>query len=161
MLLSELFGEILGTFTPLCRVRDSVSQKYFGPGTMIDHEERFHGRDHLVRIRQSDCCCTIMNVHFQPEGFLKELCRRQNFAATSCQPTPTVWVLSWVTSISVTLMKEDSTHGTRPSVTRTPAEPPPSSPPSPAQWKLLSPRFTRTKSEMALSTHCLELTVSS
>ena len=37
-----------------------------GPDSTIEHVEKIPGRDHLVRIRQLDCSCTIMNVHSQP-----------------------------------------------------------------------------------------------
>ena len=39
------------------------------------------GRDHLERIRQRDRSCTIINLHYQPEGSLQELRRRLRAAA--------------------------------------------------------------------------------
>ena len=69
-----------GTFTPgnvnsggsVILARNGIS----GPNTTIEHEEIFPGRDHLIRIRQLDCCCTVINLHYQPEGTLQELHRR-------------------------------------------------------------------------------------
>ena len=44
----------------------------FGLVTMIEHEETFPGRDHLVRIWQMGDSCTVINLHYQPEGTLQE-----------------------------------------------------------------------------------------
>ena len=60
----------------------------FGSGTTVEHEDTFPGRDHLVRIRQLDCSCTVITFHYQPEGTLQEL-RRRLRAAAALWPTYT------------------------------------------------------------------------
>ena len=60
-----------GTFTPenvnsggsVILARNGI----LGFGTTVEHEEIFLGRDHLVRIRQLDWSCTVINLHDQPE----------------------------------------------------------------------------------------------
>ena len=47
-----------------------------GPNSIFEHEENFPGRDHL-----RDRSCTIINLHYQPEGSLHELRRRLRAAA--------------------------------------------------------------------------------
>ena len=58
----------------------------FGLVTMIEQEETFPGRDHLVRIWQVGDSCTVINLHYQPEGTLQEL-RRRLRAAAALWPT--------------------------------------------------------------------------
>ena len=58
----------------------------FGPGTAFENEDICPGRDHLVRSRQLDCSCTVINLHNQPEDAFQEL--RQRFrAAVALWPT--------------------------------------------------------------------------
>ena len=125
----------------------------FGHGTSIQHEEIFLERDHLVRVRQMDCSCTVINLHYQPEGTFQEL-RQRLRAALARWPTLMVWVSSFVTSIFVILLKDRSILTARPSVMATPIALPLSSPPSPAPWKLHDlTSHGRTKGVMAPSTH--------
>ena len=53
-----------------------------GPNSISEHEEIFPGRFHLVEIRQRDRSCTIINLHYQPEGSLQEF-QRHLRAATA------------------------------------------------------------------------------
>ena len=53
-----------------------------GPNSISEHEENFSGRFHLVEIRQRDRSCTIINLHYQPEGSLQEF-QRHLRAATA------------------------------------------------------------------------------
>ena len=63
-----------------------VRKDILGPGTSFKHEDIFPGRDHLVRIRQLDCNCTVTNLHHQSGGTLQEL-RQRLRAAASRWPT--------------------------------------------------------------------------
>ena len=78
-----------GTFTPE-NVNSGGSvilarKDILGPGTTVDQKEIFPARDYLVRIRQIDCSCTVINLHYQPEGTLQELRRRLRAAAKGCR----------------------------------------------------------------------------
>ena len=83
-------------------------------------------RDHLIRIRQLDCCCTVVNFHYQPQGFFQELRRRLCDAAARWPAYrdgvgfPT----------SATQPRAGSTPAQGPSVVVTIVVPPPSLPPS-------------------------------
>ena len=63
-----------------------IRTQILGRGTSIEHEENFPGRDHVVRIRQLDCNCTIIELHYQPDGTLQEL-RQLLRAAAARWPT--------------------------------------------------------------------------
>ena len=88
--LERATWEKIGTFTPgNVHSRGSViliRKDILGPGTTIEHEEIFPGGDHLVRFRQLDCSCTVINLHYQPEGTLQEL-RQRLRAAAAMWPT--------------------------------------------------------------------------
>ena len=52
----------------------------------------FSGRDHLVRIRQTDCSCTVINLLYQREGTLHELRQGLRAAAARWRRILMVWV---------------------------------------------------------------------
>ena len=87
-----LFGIEFVTFTPsnVNSGRSVIFARFdiLGTGTTIEHEDIFPGRDHLLRIRHLDCSCTVINLHYQPEGTLQEL-RRRLRAAAALWPTYT------------------------------------------------------------------------
>ena len=58
-----------------------IRKDILGPGTSFKHENIFPGRDHLVRIRQLDWNCTVINLHHQSGGTLQELRQRLRAAA--------------------------------------------------------------------------------
>ena len=118
-----------------------IRKDILGPSTSTEHEEIFLGR-HLVRIRHLDCSCTVVYLHYlhyQPNGSLQELRLRLRAAAARWPTCPDgVGFLVGATSTFAIQMREDSTLAARPSAMATLAVQLPSSPPSPALWKLRS-----------------------
>ena len=77
--------EKIGTFAP-GNVNSGGSviliwKDILGPGTSIEHEEIIAGGDHIVRIREFDCNCTVINLHCQPDEPSRELRLRLRAAA--------------------------------------------------------------------------------
>ena len=58
-----------------------IRKDILGHATSVEHEENFPGRDHLVRLQQLDCNCTVMNLHDQPDHTLQDLRKRLRAAA--------------------------------------------------------------------------------
>ena len=65
--------------------------------------------DHLIRIRQFDCCCTVIDLHYQIEGALQELDRRLRGAAAR---RPMEWDFLLEISTYATLLSSAGVHGT-------------------------------------------------
>ena len=77
IVLDWITGGKMGTFTPE-NVKSGgfvilIRKDIVGPGTSIEHEDFFPGRDYLVRLQQLDCNCTVMNLHDQPDDTLQRL----------------------------------------------------------------------------------------
>ena len=61
----------------LWRPRYPDSEKYPGAQPVAGTRGKLPGRDHLVRIRQLDCNCTVTDLHHQSGGTLQELRQRR------------------------------------------------------------------------------------
>ena len=103
-------GSVLPSHSTVIWARNGIHK----PGTTVEHEEIYPGRDHLVRTRQMDCSCTVINLHYQPEGTLQEEPRRRLRAAAALWPTyPDGVGFSLATSIFATQPRVGSIPATR------------------------------------------------
>ena len=115
---------LFGTFLPanenaggsaICIHRDLLPEE-----AIVTHSVSCHGRDHLVNIRSERHSLVIVNVHFEPELTLGSYVADWVLFTRTGRHIPMVWALFWVTSISVTLKKDEVMFGINhsPMVTR-------------------------------------------
>ena len=107
----RLFGTFLSANenaggSAICIHRDLLPEE-----AVVTRSVTCHGRDHLVNIRSERHSLVIVNVDFEPELTLRQLRGRLGLIPRTGRHIPMVWTLFWVTSISVTLKKEELMFG--------------------------------------------------